>query len=67
VFPEGRTRSGKRLVPQLAVGCVLFALIGLFGTFLLANALQPYFKGKRTELAKQAEAREAQGRKDAKP
>jgi hypothetical protein len=62
VFPEGKTFSGKRLVPQMAVGCVVFALVGLLGTFFVANVLKPYFQRDRAELVREAEAREA-GRK----
>ena len=54
--------SGKRLVPQLAVGCFVFALIGLLGTFVVGNALQPFFKQRSADLARQAEAREAKAR-----
>ena len=59
MFPEGKTLSGKRLVPQLAVGCVLFAIVGLLGTFLVAKALGPLFHGDRVKLAQEAAAREA--------
>ena len=45
-------------MPQLAVGCFVFALVGLFGTMLVANALQPYFKGKAAELARKAQDKE---------
>ncbi|GEM_PF-3001419 len=62
VFPEPKPLSGKRLVPQLAVGCFVFALIGLLGTFVVGNALQPFFKHRREDLARQAEAREAKSR-----
>lgn len=58
MFPEGKPLSGKRLVPQLAIGCVLFALVGLLGTFAIANLLKPLFKGKAEELAAKAQARE---------
>jgi hypothetical protein len=50
--------SGKRLVPGLAVGCVVFAVIGLLGTFGLAKVLKPYFTGKADEMAARAQARE---------
>ena len=58
MFPEGKPISGKRLVPQLAIGCVLFAILGLLGTFAVANLLKPFFKGKAEEMAAQAQARE---------
>lgn len=61
VFPEPRTLPGKRLVPQLAVGCLLLAIVGVLGTYLLGSALQPYFRGDRDKLVKEVEAREAQG------
>lgn len=59
MFPEEKSLSGKRLVPQLAVGCVVFALVGLIGTFLIAKAMSPLFHGSREEFARQAAAREA--------
>lgn len=59
MFPEPTPLSGKRLVPQLAVGCVAFAIAGLLGTFLVAKALGPFFHGDRAKLAQQAAAREA--------
>jgi hypothetical protein len=58
VFPEGKPIPGKRLVPRLAIGCVLFALLGLLGTFAIANLLKPFFQGKAEELAAKAQARE---------
>lgn len=58
MFPEPKPLNGKRLVPQLMVGCVVFALIGLLGTFFVANALQPYFKAKAADLARKAQDRE---------
>jgi hypothetical protein len=42
VFPEPRPIQGKRLVPQLAVGCFLFTLLGLLGTYLAAKPLQGF-------------------------
>ena len=62
VFPEGKTLSGKRLVPQLMVGCVVFAVVGLLGTFFLAKLLSPLLHGSRTEFARQAQEREAKKR-----
>lgn len=62
MFPEPTPLSGKRLVPQLAVGCVAFALAGLLGTFLAGRLLAPYFTGNKDQLAQQAEAREAKRR-----
>ena len=58
MFPDGKPISGKRLVPQLAVGCVLFSIIGLLGTFAIANLLKPYFQGKAEEMARKAQMRE---------
>ena len=62
MFPEPTPLSGKRLVPQLAVGCVVFALFGLLATYFVGQLLLPYFTGDREKLAHQAEAREAQAR-----
>ncbi|RYG22656.1 hypothetical protein EON82_16430 [bacterium] len=58
MFPEGKPVSGKRLVPQLAVGCVLFAILGLIGTFAIANLMKPFFQGKAEEMARKAQMRE---------
>lgn len=62
MFPEPTPLSGKRLVPQLAAGCVVFALVGLLATYFAGQALLPYFRGDRDQLAKQAEARETKHR-----
>ena len=62
MFPEPTPLPGKRLVPQLAVGCFVIAIVGVLGTYLLGNALQPFFKHRREDLAQQAEAREARAR-----
>lgn len=61
MFPEPKSVSGKRLVPSLAVGCLVFAIVGVLGTFAVGTALQPYFAKKNSEAqwAKQAERREA--------
>lgn len=40
MFPEPKQISGRKLVPQLAVGCVVFSFLGLVGTFFLANLMQ---------------------------
>ncbi len=62
MFPEGKVFNGKRLVPQLAVGCVVFAIVGLVGTFLLAKWFSPFLHGTREEYARQAAEREAKKR-----
>ena len=31
-------------MPQLAIGCILFTVFGLLGTYWLANALTGYFQ-----------------------
>ena len=62
MFPEPTPFSGKRLVPRLAVGCVVFAIVGLLGTILMGRVLTPLFKGDRDALAREAAAREAGGR-----
>ena len=46
-------------MPRLAVGCVVFAAVGLLGTLLVGRALVPYFTGDKDKLAQQAAAREA--------
>jgi hypothetical protein len=42
VFPEERPVEGRRLVPQLAIGCIVFTLLGLLGTYWVANASQGF-------------------------
>ncbi|AIE85407.1 hypothetical protein [Fimbriimonas ginsengisoli] len=44
--------SGKRFVPQLAVGCLLFAAIMGFGTYFLAQLMTPGLKKKNAEYLK---------------
>lgn len=41
--------SGKRLIPQLAVGCLLFAALLGFGTYFLGKLTTPYFIKKNEE------------------
>ena len=59
MFPEPTPVSGKRLVPQLAVGCVVFAIVGLFGTFLAARVFGSFLHPNRAQLAREAAEREA--------
>ncbi len=44
MFPEPKGVSGKRLVPQLAIGCILFTIFGLLGTYWVATIMTDYFK-----------------------
>lgn len=62
MFPEPTPLVGKRLVPRLAVGCFVFALVGVLGTLLLGRALTPYFTGDKAKLAQEAAVREKGGR-----
>lgn len=59
MFPQPTPVSGKRLVPQLAVGCVVFAIVGLLGTFAAARFFGQYLHGDKAQLARQAAEREA--------
>lgn len=36
--------SGKRLIPALAVGCLIFAVVMGFGTYLVARIATPFFE-----------------------
>jgi hypothetical protein len=44
VSPDDKGISGKRLVPQLAVGCILFTVFGLLATYWVASAMTDYLK-----------------------
>ena len=41
--------SGKRLLPGLAVGCLVFAAAMGFGVFFIAQVWTPYLKQKNAE------------------
>jgi hypothetical protein len=42
MFPEVPEISGKKLVPQLGIGCFFFTMFGLLGTWLVATAVTSY-------------------------
>lgn len=48
-----RPIPGKRLLPQLAVGCLLFAALMGYGTYALANLATPYLKKRNEEYMKE--------------
>ena len=62
MFPEPTPLSGKRLVPRLMVGCVVFAFVGLLGTFALAGYFGRFLHPDKAQLARQAAEREARSK-----
>ena len=58
--------SGKKLLPILAVGCLIFIAIGFGGTFLIAKLSAPFFAHNYEEAKKHAademKARDKAGR-----
>jgi hypothetical protein len=44
VFPEVPEISGRKLVPQLAIGCFLFTLLGLLATYVIATFVTSQMK-----------------------
>lgn len=43
---------GKKLLPRLAVGCLLFAAIMGFGTYLIAKAMTPWLEKRNADYLK---------------
>jgi hypothetical protein len=43
---------GKRLIPQLAIGCLLFAAVMGFGTYFVAQLMTPGLKKRNDEYMK---------------
>jgi hypothetical protein len=58
-FAPDKTISGKRLLPGLVVGCLLFSVIMGFGTYFVAQAVTPYLKKKNSDYLKTHKAPEA--------
>jgi hypothetical protein len=44
MFPDVPEISGKKLVPQLGIGCFLFTLIGLVATYWIATAVTNHMR-----------------------
>jgi len=42
VYPDDRGVSGKKLVPQLSIGCVLFTIVGLLLTYGIGSIMIKY-------------------------
>jgi hypothetical protein len=55
--------SGKKLIPQLAIGCLLFAALMGFGTVLFAKMTTPYFEKLSRDSRAKLEHDQAQGHK----
>lgn len=53
---------GKRLLPRLAVGCLVFAAIMGFGTFLLGQMMTPYLKKKNDQYMHERQLQQQQGK-----
>ncbi|HWD37597.1 MAG TPA: hypothetical protein VG944_02020 [Fimbriimonas sp.] len=56
VTVNSRSFSGRRLIPQLAVGCVVFTIVGLLGTYLAAEVLTGYLKQHPQKVTKPEDA-----------
>jgi len=48
--------SGKRFLPVLGVGCLLFAAVMGFGTYSCANVMTPWLKKRNAEAQQRAKA-----------
>ena len=59
----GETVEGKRLVPQLAVGCIVFAIVMGVITVAFAKMTTPYFEKLSRDARAKVQAQEAQGHK----
>ncbi len=44
MYPDGPGISGKKFVPQLALGCLAFTILGLLFTYGFATAMSMYLK-----------------------
>lgn len=44
---------GKKLVPRLAVGCLVFAAVMGFGTFFIAQWISPFLKKRNDQYLQQ--------------
>jgi len=43
-FSNGPTVSGKRFLPMISVGCLVFCVVLGFGTYFLAQWTTPFFE-----------------------
>ena len=59
----GETVDGKRLVPQLAVGCIVFAIVMGVITVAFAKLTTPYFEKISRDARAKVQAQETQGHK----
>jgi hypothetical protein len=48
--PEGTEVSGKKLLPMLTVGCLIFTVVMFAGTFLFAKLTTPYFEKRAKQM-----------------
>lgn len=48
---------GKRLLPRLAIGCLLFAAIMGFGTYWIANLMTPVLRKRNEEYLRTHQGR----------
>jgi hypothetical protein len=42
VYQDDRQISGKKLIPRLSVGCIVFTVVGLLGTWGIAQVMTAY-------------------------
>jgi ABC-type uncharacterized transport system permease subunit len=54
--PDTQSISGKKLVPIVLIGFVLFTLLGIYGTFFLAQAVSPSTDSARAAARDRSEA-----------
>jgi uncharacterized membrane protein (DUF485 family) len=59
----GETVDGKRLVPQLAIGCIVFAIVMGVITVMFAKMTTPYFEKLSRDARAKVEKQESQGHK----
>jgi len=54
--------AGKKLVPRLAVGCLIFAAVMGFGTFFLAQMMSPYLKKRNDQYLQKQHLTDEKGK-----
>ena len=42
MYQDDRQISGKKLIPRLSVGCIVFTVVGLLGTWGIAQVMTAY-------------------------
>lgn len=62
MFPEERGISGKKLVPIMFIGFLLFTIFGLLGTYGLGKLVAPWLRKGDTEIKREMKQQEATGK-----